>query len=75
MYSNPAIVMPTRSKLIANVTLAIGAQLIALWIAATVTPLVTCSGSHFHSSSAISQGYHPPNTIGSPSISVGSGTR
>ncbi len=35
--------------------------------------LVTFSHSHLYSSAAINQAYQPPNTIGSPKSSLGSG--
>ncbi len=67
--------MYIRLKLIFNVTLVVGVQLIALGIVGTVTGLAVSSNSQSHFSTAINQGYQPPSTIGSPISSLGSGTR
>ncbi len=75
MCSNQLVVMSTHSHFITHVKLVIGVQIITLWIAASVAPLVTFSHSHLHSSAAINQAYQPPNTIGSPKSSLASGTR
>ncbi len=68
-------VMSSHSNFITHVKLVIRVQIITLWIAAGVAPLVTFSHSHLYSSAAINQAYQPPNTIGSPKSSLGSGTR
>jgi hypothetical protein len=88
--------MATHFKLTANVTLLIGVQLIALWIASNTTPLANFSNYHFDASTTplpvtfaadsqtlldisfsakSNQGYKPPNTIGGPTHTLGSGTR
>lgn len=66
--------MHTRLKLIFNITLVVGVQLIILGIVG-MTGLAASSHSQSHFISAINQSYQPPSTIGSPSSSVGSGTR
>lgn len=53
----------------------VGVPLIALCIAGRVTPLASFSHSSFQFDTAIEQGYQPPSTIGTPTRSVGSGTR
>lgn len=65
--------MYTGLKLIFNVTLVVGMQLIALGIFG-ITPSVIYD-SQIHLSTAINQVYQPPSTIGSPTSSLGSGTR
>lgn len=65
--------MYTRLKLIFNVTLVVGMQLIVLGIVG-ITPSVICN-SQIHLSTTINQVYQPPSTIGSPISSLGSGTR
>lgn len=67
--------MHSRLKLIFNVTLIVGVQLIALGIVGTVSELTASSHTQYHASTAINQAYQPPTTIGSPSSSLGSGTR
>lgn len=66
--------MHTELKLILNITFVVGVQLITLGIIG-ITGLAASSHSQYYFSIAINQSYQPPSTIGSPSSSVGSGTR
>jgi hypothetical protein len=82
MRSNPAIVM-SASRKISMVLVVIGLQIVAVWIAGNINSLVNFSTENFSTNyfdrlaaiEQVSQTYQTPISIGSPSKTMGSGTR
>lgn len=65
--------MYTRLKLIFNITLVVVVQLTNLGIVGIIPSAIY--DSQIHLNTAINQAYQPPTSIGSPTSSLGSGTR
>lgn len=77
IHCNPSRAMLVRLNL-ASVTLALGVQLVAFWAASGVISSVNSYTKSFDAEAAIEQAvqhYHPLHRIGSPSNTVGAGTR
>lgn len=77
MRSSPATVMSDSLKLTILIV-AFGLQLVAFWIAGSIDTLVNFLTNFSDAPPAIeqiSQIYQPPSSIGSPSRTIGSGTR
>ncbi|MDV2994005.1 MAG: hypothetical protein N4J56_003659 [Chroococcidiopsis sp. SAG 2025] len=77
MRSSPAVAMSDTLK-ITIVIVVLGLQLVTFWIAGSVDTLVNFFTNFSDAPPAIeqiSQLYQPPSSIGSPSRTIGSGTR